>query len=292
MYQKLNPVIFILVTLVPTISGLAQGNEGPKESPFSIKTYDRFSWGARIGPNVTFVHFADPDAKSSMSSLPAIGFIATAIAQFRLGDYYYFTPEVGYSQKTSRFTFGNGASENNLRMQFVEISMGLRRRFEFNLKKGVVSEFYIHAGPNINYWIAGSGEISTGDLPPLQYDVVFNQPPDGNYYKMYFNGVNRWLYGIDLGIGANAPITPRQKVYVEIRATLGQTNLGTNSSTSNINIIGFGGSDIQQNILKSNLKAYTISAAYTFSYNYAQSKSGHSTKDKLVKKKKKGRKRK
>ena len=283
----------LVVTIFCPIPGFCQNEPEKKESPFSAKSYERFSWGARIGPNVTFPHFSDPDAKSSMDPLPAMGFVVTGITQFRLGERYSFVAEIGYSQKTSKFSYANGNSENTLHMQFTEMSMALRRRFNFKLKKDVYSEFYIHAGPNVDYWISGKGQMATGDGPPAVYNVVFDQTPDGNYNNLYLNGVNRWLFGIDLGIGANAPITPKQKIYIEFRATLGQTNLGTNSSTSYINLIGFGGSDIQQNLLKSNLKSFTISAAYTFSYNYLSARTGHSTKDNLKKKKKKrGKKRK
>ncbi len=286
-YRLMNSICCLIVTILCHLDGFSQEKSAPKESPFSAKTYERFSWGARIGPNVTFPHFSDPDAKTSMSSLPAIGFVVTGLTQFRMGDHYSFVAEVGYSQKTSKFSFANGNSENSLHMQFFETSMALRRRFNFKLRKDVYSEFYIHAGPNIDYWISGKGQISTGDGPPAAYNVVFDKTPDGNYNNMYLNGVNRWLFGIDLGVGANAPISAKQKIYVELRATLGQTNLGANSGTSYINLIGFGGSDIQQNLLKSNLKSFTISAAYTFSYNYLAAKTGHSTKDSLRKKKKK-----
>src|SRR6185369_10693865 len=118
------------------------------------------------------------------------------------------------------FSYGGGVSENKFTMQFIEFSGALRRRFDFKLKKNVQSELFIHAGPNVDYWLSGSGEM------PAPYEVVFDQPADGNYHNLYFNGVNRWLFGIDLGVGMIAPITSKQKITVELRATLGQTNLG------------------------------------------------------------------
>lgn len=286
-YQTVYAFFCLLVIILTQLNVFGQEKSTPKESPFSSKTYERFSWGVRVGPNVTLVHFSDPDAKASMSAIPAVGFVATGIIQFRLGDHYNFVTEAGYAQKSSQFSFANGGSENKLNMQFIELSGALRRRFQFKLKKDVMSDLFIHAGPNVDYWLTGAtGKISTGDGPPANYTVVFEKTPDGNYNNMYFNGINRWLFGIDLGVGMVAPITNKQKITVEIRATLGQTNLGTNSSTSYINLIGFGGSDIQQNLLKSNLKTFTISASYTFSYNRLTAKTGHSTKDNIRKKKK------
>jgi len=278
-YQRINPFLPILVSLqLMQFNTIAQEKSVPKESPFSSKTYERFSWGVRIGPNVTLVHFADPDAKNTMSPIPAIGFVVTGIAQFRLGERYSFVTEVGYSHKTSQFSYGNGIDENKLDMQFVEFSGALRRRFNFKFSKNVDSELFFHAGPNVDYWLSGSGTM------PAPYEVVFDQPDGGNYHNLYCNGVNRWLFGIDLGVGMIAPITPKQKITVELRATLGQTNLGTNSSTAYINLIGFAGSDLQQNILKSNLKTFTLSVAYTFSYNKLTAHTGHSNKDNIKKK--------
>lgn len=285
MFKMLNSTILCLVTsFLPVLVG-AQEVEKAKESPFAAKSYEKFAWGFRAGLNMTTPHFADVDARKSLDAQPTLGWTVGAVGQFKLTDRYAFQTEVGFSQKTSRFVYDQGVNENTMVMHFVDMSLLLRRRFNFEWGKKIQSDFIVSIGPNITYWLNAKGSIASGDGTPFEYEVVMEGTPDANYNNMYLNGVNRWLFGVDLGIGANAPITSKQKIYVEVRATLGQTNLGTNGSTSFMNLIGFGGSDFQENLLKANLKTFSITAVYTFSYNFFESKTGHSTKDKLMKKK-------
>lgn len=283
MSQTLNSTIFYLVTSFLPV--LVQGQEvkEPKQSPFSAKSYEKFSWGFRGGINMTTPHFEDVDARKSLDAKPSIGWTIGALAQFKLTNQYSFQTEVGFTQKTSRFLYEQGTKENEMTLHFTDISLLLRRKIKFEWGKNIQSDFIISFGPNINYWIDAKGKMGSVDGSPTEYEVVMDGTPDANYNNMYLNGVNRWLFGIDLGIGVNAPITSKQKVYVEFRASLGQTNLGTSTSTSSINLIGFDGSDFQENLLKANLKTFSITAAYTFSFNYFESKTGHSTKDKLNK---------
>ena len=286
MSKTLNSAIFCLVTSFLSVLAYGQETSAPKESPFAAKSYEKFAWGFRGGLNMTTAHFADVDARESLDAKPSLGWTIGALAKFKLTNQYDFQTEIGFTQKTSTFSFDGGTNQNEMLMQFVDISMLLKRRFNFTWGKDIHSDIFIGIGPNINYWLNANGKISYGDGPGIEYEVVMNGTPDANYNNLYLNGVNKWLFGIDLGIGANAPITPKQKIYVEFRASFGQTNLGTNGSTSFINIIGFVGSDFQENLLKANLKTFSITAAYTFSFNYLESKTGHSTKDKLVKKRK------
>ena len=282
---RLISAFFCLGAIFLSFSAWGQDPEPPKESPFDVKSYERFLWGFRAGINVTTSHFEDPDARKALESLPGLGWTIGTVAQFKLSNRFAFQAELGYTQKTHRFTFDNGSNENKMDMSFLDISLLLRRRFSFEWGKNIRSDVFIGAGPNINYWLDTKGTIITA-AAETPYNIIINGTPDANYNNMYFNGVNNWLFGIDLGVGINAPITARQKVFVEFRAHLGQTNLGGKTSTANINLVGFAGSPFQQNILQSNLKTFSISASYTFSFNYLESKMGKSNKKNMVKKRK------
>ena len=285
MSKALNSAIFCIVTTFSATLVLGQELETPKESPFDAKSYERFLWGLRAGINVTTPHFDDDAAQESLNSLSTVGWTVGTVAQFKLTSRYAFQAEVGYSRKTSRFTFDADGSENRMDMDFLDMSLLLRRRFPVEWGKNIHSDLFIGVGPNINYWMGASGSITTFS-GTTDYTVVIDGVPDGNYNNLYLNGVNQWLIGIDLGVGINAPITPHQKIFIEFRASLGQTNLGKSSSTSFINLVGFPGSTLQENLLLQNLKTFSITAAYTFSFNYLESKMGHSTKEKMIKKRK------
>lgn len=280
----ISSILGIIATFLPVLV-VGQEIETPKESPFDVHSYEKFLWGIRAGFNVTTPHFEDADARDELHSQTTLGYTIGAVAQFKLTNRYAFQAEVGYSRKTHRFTFEPDLSENRMDMDIIDMSLLLRRRFMVEWGKSIRSDIFIGVGPNINYWMDATGLITTsaGESP---YNIVFDGVPDANYNNMYLNGINRWLFGIDIGAGINFPITPKQKVFVELRASLGQTNLGGSSSSAFINLIGFGGSAFQENLLKSNLKSFSITAAYTFSLNYMQSKMGRSSKDKMEKRKK------
>lgn len=286
MFNALNSLIFCIVTTFLTVvTVVGQELETPKESPFDVHSYDKFIWGFRAGLNVTTPHFEDPDARKALDGQPTIGWTIGALGQFKLTNRYAFQAELGYSKKTSRFTYDGGASENRMDMDFIDLSLLLRRRYMFEWGKNIRSDVFIGVGPNINYWLSAQGTFNnpSGSTP---YNIIMDGTPDANYNNMYLNGVNRWLFGIDLGVGINAPITAHQKIFIEFRATLGQTNLGGSGSEAFINLVGFNGSTFQQNLLKSNLKTFSITAAYTFSTNYVESKMGRSNKDNMIKKRK------
>lgn len=265
---------------------MGQELETSKENPFDEKSYDRFLWGIRGGLNVTTPHFEYADARQALGAQSSLGWTLGAVGQFKLTNRWAFQSEIGYSKKVSSFSFDSDGSVNKMSMDFVDISLLLRRRFMFTWGKNIHSDVFFGVGPNINYWFGaqGTGVSSTGEA--YDYNIVIDGTPDANFQNLYLNGVNRWLFGIDLGVGINAPITPKQKIFLEFRASLGQTNLGSNSSSVYINQAGFNGSMFQQNLLKSNLKTFSITAAYTFSFNYAKSHMGKSTKDKMIKKRK------
>lgn len=286
MHKALNSAIFCILASFLATMAMGQELETPKESPYNENSYDRFLWGFRAGINATTPHFEDADARKALGAETSIGWTIGAVGQFKLTNRWAFQSELGYSKKVSSFSFDTDGSVNRMSMDFIDISLLLRRRFWFSWGKDIRSDVFVGIGPNINYMLGASGTSIAVDGQSYPYNIVIDGTPDANFNNLYLNGVNRWLFGIDIGVGINAPISPKQKVFVEFRASLGQTNLGSESSSVYINQAGFNGSMFQQNLLKSNLKTFSITAAYTFTFNYAKSHMGKSTKDSMVKKRK------
>lgn len=286
MLKPLNSAFFCIAAIFLPLLAMGQELETSKESPFDEKSYERFLWGFRGGLNFTTPHFEYADARQALGAQTSLGWTLGAVGQFKLTNRWAFQAEAGYTKKIMSFTFDSDGSINKMSMDFIDVSLLLRRRFMFTWGKDIRSDVFVGIGPNINYWFGakGTGVSATGES--YDYNIVMDGTPDANFNNLYLNGINRWLFGIDLGVGINAPITPKQKVFVEFRATLGQTNLGDASSTVFINQAGFNGSMFQQNLLKANLKTFSVTAAYTFSFNYAKSHMGKSTKDKMIKKRK------
>ncbi|MEP2671118.1 MAG: porin family protein [Cyclobacteriaceae bacterium] len=256
-------VLFLLLNFFPTQKGWSQ----------------KFSLGVKAGPSVTLGRFRDSDLRDIYTTKPVFGYMVGGLVIFPLEKDYSFISEIGYSQKGKKVLFNDNTWTNKTTFNFIDISMALRKSYEFRLRDNIKSKIFFNIGPSIEYWLNGKGVIEAGG-PSAEYTIVFNQVAEGgNFNTNYYNDINRWLFGINLSVGADAPITSTQRIYTELRFSLGQTNLGKKDSSSSIDILGF------QDDLKMNLKTIILSVAYTFEFDLKESKMGKSTKDKMIKRK-------
>ena len=233
----------------------------------------KFSVGIKAGPNLTLALYPDKEQRDQFTSYPKLGFGGAAFINFPLKKDYSYLAEAGYCVKGRKVKLTNGDFYNTQTFHFAEMSMALRRSFNLRLVKNIPSKWFINVGPNIGYWIRGSGKFVE-----TKYDIKFNLPPDGNLYVNYLTNANRWLFGIDVGIGADAPINRRQKVRLELRATFGQTYLGKKNSASSYATLSW------EDTLKTNLTTLSFTAAYTLDFDRRAMKMGKSTKNKEIKK--------
>lgn len=247
-------------------------------SPVIHTSGQNFSLGVKAGPSITLGRFGDSDLRDIYSNRVKIGFTVGGFISFPLAKDYSFLAETAYSQKGKKVKFNNNEWTNKATFNFIDVSMALRKSFNFQLRPDVRSRIQVNIGPNVEYWLNGKGNIGAGGKS--DYTIAFDKEPDANFNINYYNNVNRWLFGIDFGIGMDAPINSRQRVMAELRFTFGQTNLGKDDSSSNIEILGF------QDDLRMNLKTLSLTFGYTFSFDLKESKMGRSTKDKAVKRKK------
>ena len=242
----------------------------------SITYGQNFSMGLKLGPSVTWSAFADKEAKQNFNSEPKVGYIIDGIISFPLKKNYSFFSEFGFKQSGRKIKFNDDTWENNANYRFIDLSMALRKSFNVRIKKDVSTRCFFNAGPNINYWLDGKGKIKTQALSSA-YEVIFNQEPNANFRHNYMNDVNRWLFGIDLGVGTDANITKTQRLLFELRFTYGHTYLGKKTGSSTIDLLGF------QDNIKSNFKTLTFTACYFFDFDMRKSKFGKSTKDREIK---------
>ena len=267
--SKRTCLLFSIILIgIPSLSLYAQEvNKAPEVQKFSI--------GIKLGPSVTFASYPDRDQRDQFKTQPKFGMGGQVFVNFPLSRTgYTFLSEAGYAIRGRKFKIKSDGGEfvNNATYQFVELSMGLRKSFNLKLVENIPSKWFINIGPNIQYWVNGKGKLQN-----TEYKVVFNQPPDGDLYTNYINDPNRWFFGIDVGIGADAPINSKQKVRVELRTTFGQTYLGKKTATSNLSTI------VWQDDLRSNLKTISLTGAYTLDFDMRNMKMGKSNTTKSVK---------
>jgi hypothetical protein len=240
----------------------------------------QFSIGAKAGPLISWGNFGDKDDKDDFSQEIKPGFYAAGLIVFPLKNDYSFLTEFGFSQKGRKILFNNDTWENNAAYYFGDAVMLLRRSFPLNLGANIPSQWFVNIGPHVNYWFSGRGKVSAGGS--YNYTVVFGEmpqnPPGPDFDKMYLHEVNRWLFGIDIGVGFKAPLKQNRKIFTELRFTSGHTFFGNKNSASN-RTLGF------TDNLRANEKVLSLTVAYVIDVNVQEGRKGKSTKDKEIKRK-------
>ncbi len=248
---------------------------------FTVRAQE-FSLGVKAGPIVSISVIADKFDREAFSQRLKLGYGGGGLISFPLKDNYYFVVEGGLSQRGRKILSNDDTWTNISTYYFADASMLLRKAFPFQLKQNIPSKWFVNVGPHISYWMGGKGKIGTTKLQ--EYTIVFEpmpvQPPGtgADFDKMYYSDINRWLFGVDIGVGFVAPLKRKQKIMMEMRFTSGHTFYG-NTNSAQWRTLGFSDN------LRSNEKFLTISAAYIFEFNLKEGKMGKSTKDKEMKRK-------
>lgn len=238
----------------------------------------KFTVGAKAGPLMSWANFGDKDDKQSFKHKPVAGFYGAGLIIFPLKNGYSMQTEFGFSQQGRKITFNEGEWVNKSTYYFLDGAMTLRRSFAFDMGPNIPSEWFIDIGPRINYWLGGHGTVSAGGS--YNYDIVFGEMPEEpsspDFNRMYVVDENRWLFGIDVGLGFIAPLRHNQRLLTELRFTSGHTYFGTPHSATN-RTLGFSDN------LRSNEKTVSLTVAYLLDVDLRQRRTGKSTKDKEVK---------
>ena len=239
----------------------------------------KFSMGVKGGVLWNKPIFGDKGDKSLYEHKIRFGYQLGGFISFPLKGKYDCVIEGGFAQRGRTFLFGNGSYQNKATYNFVEMALLLRREFKFNIGKNIPADWYFNVGPNISYWLSGKGTIGSITNDGTKYKVVFNEPADlGDFKTIYLNDINRWLFGVNVGVGMHAPITKTQRVSIEARFMWGHTYYGAKNSAS-YSWVSF------EDNLKANEKFLSLTAAYTFDFDLQKAKAGHSTKDREINRK-------
>jgi hypothetical protein len=241
----------------------------------------KYSLGLRGGASITWPGFGDPEAKDLFNRRIKPGFHVGILLGFPLRTNYDLLFEGGVSQRGRVLTFNEGHDwQNSLTMRMADMSMMLRRSFRFMLKKNTPSDVFIGIGPEVNYWISSKGYLKVGQGPKYRYQGVFgNEPPATDGYSLRMQNVNRWLFSLGIGFGIKMPLNQRQHLTTEFRFLSGHTFLGKANSTGPEsgpgNIIWGDGN--MQDTMKTNLKTFNVTLAYTLDFDVKESRKGKST---------------
>lgn len=270
-----------LAIMALTSSTAAQDLDPVRESPYTPGTHERIHWGLRAGLNLSIPHFGG-GPPANLDPVPSLGWSAGAMAQFKLSAHWAVLAEAGYSRRVNQLVYDSVGSENRLALNLLETAFQVRRRFALPGSRGATSNLYVGLGPNISYWMSGSGTNQFNGIGNT-YQVHFDESPAMQTSDVYISGANRWLVGVDLAVGVAAPIY-EQKIFIELRGTLGLTPLGSSGSTSASGMPGYSGSELERHLLSSTLWTASLNVSYTLVHNPMKSKLGKSTREETKKK--------
>lgn len=187
--------------------------------------------------------------------------------------------EFAYSQKGKKVRGEfDPVLKHDVTYNHIDIPLLFTRRF--NARQGNRAyQWYVNAGPNISYWINGSGSISNSELKGewsterLDYEIVFDQPSfDADQSNI--NHPNRLQLGLNIGGGLIFKPGRNNILMVDFRLEMGSTFVGKKDSSVEFPYQLFAYSD-NLRAVNGGLKA---SVAYLFDMNLSQRKKGKSTK--------------
>jgi len=237
----------------------------------------KYSVGVKAAPLITWPSFGEKDDKHDFSRGLTPGYAVGLLASFPMKKDFDCFVEAGYSTKGRKLKFNNDEWTNKSIYHFVDMALLLRKSYKFKLEKNVPSFFFFNIGPDVSYWLNGRGKIIV-EGKGYKYDIVFNKEHDGSFSTMYLNNVNRYLFGLNIGVGMKAPLLRKQYITAELRFTSGHTFLGKKDS-SYIEILTY------EDTMKTNLKTLSLNVAYTLDFDVQQSRKGKSTLDRKIKRK-------
>ncbi len=228
----------------------------------------KFDLGILAGPQIYKVSFEDPDDKDAFDSSFKLGYRMGAYITFPLENDFAWSTEAYFSRKGRKIENTANGVVNDAQYNFYEISVLLRKEFSLNIIENVQGKWFFNFGPNINYWASGKGTID--DNVDLDYVVKFENG-SGDLQNNYIVDGNRWLFGLDFGIGIDTPIINNQKFETELRFTLGQTFLGAKDGSIPVNDF-----QVDDNI-RSNYRTISLVLRYGISVDLKNAKKGKST---------------
>ena len=227
-----------------------------------------FLFGVKTGVQGYGMAFGDKDLKKQFKSAFKGGYSAGVFINFPLPLNFALNAELNHSVKGRKIKFNNDQWTNNSTYTFIEVPVLLRKFWNIE-GLDYAAKWYVNAGPHISYWRKGKGSLETNG-PGLDYSIQFADSAAYDITTMYLVDANRFMFGLDFGVGFMAHVLKNQRFFAEARFTYGHTYLG-NSDSANLYILGF------EDDMRTSYRVLNISVGYAIHLDIRDAKKGRTT---------------
>lgn len=231
---------------------------------FCLTSYTGISQHVLLGPTAGIqasrAYFDEPAYHDTYQSLIAPAYHVGIISNFKVSDLFSLHTEVLYNQSAKKIKGKEFYLLNTERYQFITVPLLLRSSFRMGH-----SQYYVNVGPDLSYWLGGSGKIRTDELydhrlEELSYKIKLEEGIS-TLDVYYIEKPNRFLLGLDIGAGAMLPIRDKY-LMLDLRYTWGHTNLRNDATNYLLEFLNYESNLVHTHHLLS------FSVAYLFEFDF------------------------
>ncbi len=179
--------------------------------------------GPKAGIQTTRAFYSQKEYYEDYKSRPALAYHVGAVLNVKVSELFSLQTEALYNQTAKRLKGTDHYSVNTERYHNLSVPLLLRTSFGNGQQR-----YYFNIGPNISYWLGGSGRIKIPELlegedtEELAYKIKFGEKTSYEPNAFYVNHPNRLQFGLDLGGGVMVPLMDKF-LMVDIRYTWAHT---------------------------------------------------------------------
>lgn len=245
---------------------------------FWTPAFSQILVGPKVGAQLSWTNFDNKDNREFFDVKPLPGFNAGLVVAFKVKERFYLHTEYLYSRK-GKIIGGKAdpALENKAIYHHFDVPILFRLDFKGSIGESKVFKWFAMAGPNISYWLSGSGELQSGellenDIEALNYDVVFGLDPDNiESGKQYVTDVNRLQLGLNLGVGLEFEPKKGHSFIIDLRYEIGHSLIGRSDSSFLPDLLGY------EDDLKARNTGIRFNIAYLIDTKIEERKKGKTT---------------
>jgi hypothetical protein len=210
---------------------------------------------------------------------PVVGFHAGGRLAFKVRNRFFLHASLLYSTK-GRAMDGkvDELLKNTAKYNYIDMPINYTVDFRGKIGNNKEFKYFVGIGPNLSYWLGGSGKFYNSDLEddfrdPIAYKIVFKSPDDDQPEdEMRVERPNRLQLGLNLIAGVVIEPWVKQRIIFSIRYERGHSYLSkTDGEFSNVYF---------SDPLKSRNQGFRVSLAYLYDLKTEERKKGKSTIDK------------